>query len=801
MYTMTEKTSNKGIDIYAHILKYLVYWPWFLLSILGCLAATGLYLRYQTPMYNIQSAVLIKEQDPSQQGTNSALTAFQDMGMMTLTNNFDNELQILKSHTLVRKVVDDLHLYISHTEDRSFGYDIPLYGNEPVKVYMSPEEADALEAPILIHMDYLPSKALEVKMTYMHEGTEKVAEEKLYRFPAVVPTEVGVITFTPDSTDTRTSQRKLTVRIENPNQEAAQYSAHMQVEPVSKTTTIAQINVQNAVRQRGIDFILRLVEIYNRDANDEKNEVAQKTAEFIEERIAIIDRELGTTEDTLASFKQRARMTDLQSNAQMALQETSRYEQQLTENATQISLIRDLANYINHPSHSDEVIPAHVGIQDPNLAQVINQYNTLIVERKRLLRTSSESNPAVIHLNSGIDAMRTTVQTTVDGVLRGLQMEEKNLMREARKHEGRISEAPTQEKEYLSIARQQEIKANLYTMLLQKREENAMTLASTASNGRIIERPMAGKEPVSPPRKAYMMAALLIGIMIPTAGIYLKEQLQYRIENREDVEKITDIPILAELPKSETKPDGKGSIVIEENRNGLMEEAFRTLRTHLLFMLEGGQKVVMITSSRPGEGKSFVSGNLAVSLAYLGKKVIIVGLDIRKSGLDRVMGIPSHTHGITNYLSHPTENPLHGLILPSGIHPDLDILPRGSIPPNPTELIARPALEKAMDELKQQYDLVILDTAPIAMVTDTSLISRVADMGVYVCRSDYTPKAAFQYINIWQKQQPHLKLATVINSIDLSKRKHQIHLTYGYKYGYGQHYGYGYQDKEKGVSK
>ena len=790
---MKEKNNPGNIDFYALFFRYFIYWPWFLVSIGLCLAATYLYLQYQTPMYSIRSAVLIKEQENKQQGNNPTLSAIQDLGMMTLTNNFDNELQILKSQTLVRKVVDDLGLYISQTEDRSFGYDLPLYRNEPVKVYMNPDEAAQLESLVTLRMDYVPQQPLTVEMTYL----DKVTEHVFQKFPAVLPTDAGVITFTPDTTSHGKRPIKLIVFINNPNNSASTYSAHMQVEPISKTTTIAQISVQNEVKQRGIDFIYQLVKIYNQDANDEKNEVAQKTAEFIEERIAIIDKELGSTENTLADFKQRARLTDLQSDAQMALQETSRYEQQLTQNATQINLIQDLADYIQNPLHALEVIPAHVGIQDPNLAQVINQYNTLIVERKRLLRTSSESNPAVVNLNSGIDAMRTTVLTSVNSALRGLRMEEKNLRREARKHEGRISDAPTQEKEYLSLARQQEIKANLYTMLLQKREENAITLASTASNGRIIEIPMAGKNPVSPPTKAYMMAALLVGILLPTAGIYLKELLQYQIENRSDVEKITDVPVLAELPKSDMSQCLQGSIVIHENKNNLMEEAFRMLRTNLLFLLEGNQKVVLITSSRPGEGRSFVSGNLAVSLAYLGKKVVIVGLDIRKSGLNKVFGINSHLPGITDYLSQPEEHKLTDLILPSGISPNLDILPRGSIPPNPTELIARPALEKAIEELKKQYDLILLDTAPVAMVTDTSLISRVANIGIYICRSDYTPKAAFQYINTW-RQHTALKLATVINCIDLSKRKNSVHLNYGYKYGYGRNYGYGYE-KETGL--
>lgn len=795
---MIENSSQKGVDIYAFFFKYFVYWPWFVCSILACLTATYLYLQFQTPMYNIQAAILIKEQEHTQQGNNQALSAIQDLGMITMTNNFNNELQILKSQTLVRKAVTELGLYINQTEDRSFGYDLPLYRNEPVKVYMSPDEADLLENAVTIRMKYIPSHELESTVIYSHRGKEKTIEQTFQQFPAVLPIEIGVITFLPDTTIHSNEPMLLTTYINNPITTASQFCARMRVEPISKTTTIAQINVENTVKQRGIDFIDQLVKIYNQDANDEKNEVAQKTAEFIEERIAIINKELGSTEDTLASFKQRSRLTDLQSDAQMALQETSRYEQQLTQNSTQINLIQDLANYIHNPAHEGDVIPANVGIQDPNLAEVINQYNTLIVERKRLLRTSSESNPAAINLNSGIDAMRTTVLTTVNSVLRGLQIEEKNLQREARKHEGRISNAPNQEKEYLSIARQQEIKANLYTMLLQKREENAITLASTASNGRIIEMPMAEKEPISPKKKVSMTAALIIGIMIPVALIYLKEQLQYKIENRKDVEKITNIPVLAELPKGDVSQSTWGSIVIQENKNNLMEEAFRTLRTNLLFMLERGKKVIMITSSRPGEGKSFVSGNLAVSLAFLGKKVVIVGLDIRKSGLDKILGIQGHLPGITNYLSNPEENDLLDLIVPSQLSDNLDILPRGVIPPNPTELIARPALEKAIEELKEHYDFVLLDTAPIAMVTDSSLISRTADIGLYVCRSDYTPKAAFQYINSWQ-QTTHLKLAIVINSIDLNKRKNNIQLNYGYKYGYGHQYGYGYHDKKTGL--
>ena len=782
--TTLKNPRNEDFNVYSLIIRYAVYWPWFVGCIALCLIVSYIYLCYQIPVYSIQSAVLIKEQDSQKNKANNALSAIQDLGMMSMTNNFDNEVQILKSQTLVKKVVSDLGLYIDHRLDRKFGYDTPLYKNEPVQVYMNPEEADLLEGMVEIDLEYQPTQSLEATITYIQNGEQKELKQTFKEFPAALPTDIGVLTFTPDSIFGE-EEASMKVVISTPDQCASQYCANMTVEPISKTTTIAQINVRNTIKQRGIDFIYRLVDIYNQDANDEKNEVAQKTAEFIEDRIAIIDKELGNTEETLANFKQRSRLTDLANDAKMALEETSKYEQQLTENATQINLMQYLDNYINDTANKDEIIPANVGIEDMNLANVINQYNTMIIERKRLLRTSSKSNPAVINMNSGIEAMRTTIRTTVNSILKGLEISQKNLLREARKHEGRINDAPTQEKEYMGIARQQEIKASLYIMLLQKREENAITLASTASNGRIIENPLAEKTPISPQKDVIYLGALIVGIAVPIACLYLMHLLKYKIENRSDVEKLTTIPILAELPKSDLQNSVKGMIVIHENKNNLMEEAFRSFRTNLLFMLEATQKVVLITSSQPSEGKSFVAGNLAVSMAYLGKKVIIVGLDIRKSGLNKVFGLNGQTPGITNYLNAPEKNDLYRLIVPSGISPNLDILPRGNVPPNPTELVSRPTLENAINQLKELYDMVILDTAPIAMVTDTTIICRVADLCVYVCRADYTPKTVYKYINVMKEQFAEMKIGTVINAIDLSKLKHRMNYGYGYKY-YGE---------------
>jgi hypothetical protein len=361
-------------------------------------------------------------------------------------------------------------------------------------------------------------------------------------------------------------------------------------------------------------------------------------------------------------------------------------------------MVEFLSDYINNPANDNEVLPVNVGLSDQNLSSVIEQYNSMLIERKRLLQTSSEMNPAVINLNTGIQAMRQNVVTTVNSALEGLKIARADIERQANKFEGRISSAPIHEKEYLSMARQQEIKAALYTMLLQKREENAITLASTANNGRIIKEPLAATAPVAPKKMMILMAAMLVGLCIPAGYLYLRNLLKYKIEDRDDIESLTTVPLIAEIPLAPTP--SQGAIVVQENQNGLMEETFRSLRTNLLFMLQPEQKVILFTSTQPGEGKSFVAGNLAVSLAYLGKKVLIVGLDIRKPGLNKVFKLSTKTDGITSYLSHPESTNLEELIQHSELTTNLDIIPGGSIPPNPTELMARTALGDAIAWMK-----------------------------------------------------------------------------------------------------
>lgn len=725
--------KEEKTDFQALFFKYIIHWPWFVASVLICTGLAFAYLRYQIPVYEVSSSILIKEDD--KKSTNNALSAMQDFGMLSMTSNFDNELEILKSRTLIKKVVSRLNLYTNIAIEQSFGYDVPLYKNSPLDVFMTAEEADKLEGNIRLELIYSPTGQLTVTAFYIQNGDKQETTKSFDELPAILPLPVGVITISHnDSLPAPQEPVNLKAIISTPTAAAAGYRAGLTVAPISNTSTIATISVQNTHIQRASDFTQELIILYNQDTNTEKNEVAQKSADFIEERISIINHELGTTETELAEFKQRAGLTDM------------------------------------------------------NLTSAIDKYNNLIVERKRLLRTSSESNPAIINLNTGIEAMRHNVKTTVNSVLKGLQITRSNIDRQSRKYESRISNAPKQEQEFMSIARQQEIKATLYIMLLQKREENAITLAATANNGRIIEEPMPAGI-VSPQGKKIYMIAFVIGIGIPLGIIFLLNLLRFRIEGHTDVEKLTKVPIIGDIPLTGSNKHEESAIAVRENDNDIMTETFRSLRTNLLFMMgDPDKKVVLVTSTISGEGKTFIASNLALSLALLGKKVILVGLDIRKPGLNKLFHLSHKEKGITQYLAAPKSTDLHALIQPSGITSNLDLLLGGPIPPNPTELLARQSLEDTISTLRKEYDYIVLDTAPIGMVTDTLILSRVADASIYVCRADYTHKTDYQLINELQEHHRLPNLCTVVNGIDMKKKK------YGYYYGYGKYgkyYGYG----------
>ena len=659
-FNEAKEPKEENIDVKELLFKYLIHWPWFVGAVVACLIAAWVYLHMSTPVYNISATVLIK--DDKKGGGAGMSTELENLGLdglISSSQNIDNEIEVLRSKTIAKEVVEDLGLYISYTDKDEFP-SRNMYKTSPVQVSLTPQEAGLLEKPMIVEMILQPQGSMDVNVKVGDDEYQKHFE----KLPAVFPTDKGTLAFfqTLDSIlpSKKSSEeivgvegtvRNITAVINKPLAVAKGYCKNMTIEPTSKTTSVAVISLKNSNVQRGKDFINKLLEMYNINTNNDKNEVAQKTAEFINERISIISKELGSTEKYLESFKRGAGITDLTSDAQIALTGSAEYEKKRVENQTQINLLQDLQKYMQNEGY--EVLPSNIGLQDVNLAAAINRYNDVLVERKRLLRTSTENNPTIINLDTSIGAMKENVQVSLDRVLRGLYITKADLDREASRYSRRISEAPGQEREFVSIARQQEIKAGLYLMLLQKREENAITLAATANNAKIIDDAIADDAPVSPKGKMIYLIALVLGVGIPVGVIYLLELTKFKIEGRSDVEKLTSLPIVGDIPLTDEK---QGAIAVFENQNNLMSETFRNIRTNLQFMLDNDKKVILVTSTVSGEGKSFISANLAISLSLLGKKVVIVGLDIRKPGLNKVFNIPRKEIGITQYLANPENN-------------------------------------------------------------------------------------------------------------------------------------------------
>ena len=789
--------SEEQVNIQELLFRYLIHWPWFVVSIIICIACAWGYLRLTTPIYNISATVLIK--DEKKGGGASMSSDLEKMGLegfVSSSSNVDNEIEVLRSKSLAREVVNNLGLFVTYMDEDEFPSK-ELYHTSPVLVSLTHQEADKLPGRMEINMILQPTGALGVQITV----GEKEYRKQFDKLPAVFPTDEGTVAFFANNDtlsavcpENITKERHITAFINRPFSVLKEYVNSLSIAPTSKTTSVVVISLENTNTRRGRDYINKLLEMYNINANNDKNEVAQKTAEFIDERIGIISKELGSTEQDLENFKRSAGITDLSSEAQIALTGNAEYEKKRVENQTQINLVMDLQRYMKGNEY--EVLPSNIGLQDAASAGAIDRYNQMLVERKRLLRTSTENNPTIINLDTSIRAMRTNVQATLDATLKGLQITKENLAREASRYSRRINDAPTQERQFVSIARQQEIKSGLYLMLLQKREENAITLAATANNAKIIDEALADDNPISPKKTIVYLAALVLGVGLPVGVIYLIGLTKFKIEGRADVEKLTSLPVVGDIPLADEKT---GSIAVFENQNNLMSETFRNVRTNLQFMLENGKNVILVTSTISGEGKSFISANLAISLSLLGKKVVIVGLDIRKPGLNKVFNIPKKEHGITQYLTNTTAN-LMDFVQPSDINKNLFILPGGTVPPNPTELLARGGLEKAIETLKANFDYVILDTAPVGMVTDTLLIGRVADLSVYVCRADYTHKAEFTLINELAENNKLPNLCIAVNGLDLNSRKYGYYYgygKYGKYYGYGKRYGYGYGYGEK----
>lgn len=787
--SIQENEEKSSFDFAVIYTTLILNWKWFVLSLIICLGAAHIYLRYATPIYQAAAKLLIKEEQNGRRGNSIQSSA--NLGIISNSNGIDNEMEILKSRTLAQQAVYDLKLYTTYRHEGRIK-DHLIYGEQEVNVDMDYEHLKKLNAPMSFKITregrnyhVVGSYFVPIDDNSYNPGPVTV-DKVITALPATLGTRVGMVKFTQNGNYMLRDGESLKVTMIAPEIAAGKYVGSLSVSPSTKATSIAQLVITDEIPQRAIDYLKQLAIVYNRQANEDKNQIAVRTEQFINQRLEKINAELGNTEGQLENYKKRNNMVQLSMNASTAFSNADSYAQKLNEANTQVALLDELTKYMNEPSNRHQPIPSNVGLNDASATSLINKYNEIALQRNQLLHSASESSPTVTPLTSQLDDLQASIKRAMSQARAGLNIQRNSIASQQGKYQGQISNTPEQERILTQIGRQQEVKSGLYLMLLQKREENSISLAATADKGKLIDNPVfAGK--VTPKDSIILMIAFGLGLAIPALILFLLAFFRYKIEGHDDVAKLTKLPIIADVAIASDRAKTKADIVVHESKNNLMEEIFRSLRTNLQFLMKEHDKVILMTSTTSGEGKTFIASNVAISFSLLGKKVVLVGLDIRKPRLAELFEIDDHHHGITNLLikDNITWDDVNKQIVNSGVNSNLDLLMAGPVPPNPGELVTRKSLEETMDILKEHYDYIIIDTAPVGLVTDTLALGRIANATVYVCRADYTQKSSFGLINglAYEKKMPNMSI--VLNGVDLSKKK------YGYYYGYGKYGKYG----------
>lgn len=778
--------EENEFDLMALLRMGLANWYWFLLSIVICLGLAFFYLKSTPYVYMRTASVLIKDEKSG--GQLSASSAFEDLNMLNIKSNVDNEVLVFKSKRLMTEVARKLRLDVGYQVRRRLR-EVELYTQSPITLQFP----DATESASL-SLKVTPLSDKEVLLSDFPEQEDVVSKGSVIKahLNDTIITPVGRVVVLPTLYYTKEYYNvPLMVKKSNLQQVAQSYNGSLQSALASKTATIINLSLNDVSPTRAEDVINTLIDVYNEDVINDKNRVAINTSNFINDRLIIIEKELGGVDSDIETYKKENRLTDIVSETGIYLQSTSQYQQEGLGLDNQRTLALYIRDYLNDPSKSAELIPSNTGVSDMNIESQISEYNDLLLKRDKLISNSSDRNPVVMDLNNSLSAMRQTIIRAMDNFVTSLNIKIQNTREQEAQTMRRINAVPTQQKYVLSVERQQKIKEALYLYLLNKREENALSQSITESNARIIDPASGGSIPVSPKSNMILFAALLLGCAIPAGILWLITSLDTRVRDRKDVEGILSVPFLGEIPYRELKKGEKrNTMAVQENGRDSVSEAFRIVRTNMDFMKMETRdiQVVMLTSLNVSAGKTFVSFNLAVSLAQAGKKVVLVDLDIRKGTLSsQVQGTKV---GVTNYLSGK-ETDIDAIIHPSEYHPNLDLISNGPIPPNPAELLLSESLDQLILELKKQYDYVILDNVPSNMIADAVIVNRVADLTLYVIRAGSMDRRQLPEVEKLYRQQKLRNMAVLLNGVKYN------HSRYGYyKYGYSYGYGYGL-DKKK----
>lgn len=793
--------DNKGKDINSKDRTYLTmlldyflqYWKLFALSIICCFAVAFVYLKYSPRLYRVNAKILLK--DDKKGAFNSQADMLADFGYQPTNSSMENEIEVLGSKSVVLAAVKRAGLYIKYVNNGTL-IDKPISkATSRINAAIEEKLLDSLSSSVNINLELGEDSLYMMSYSHYCNKTKKVVESKpvkITTYPYALTTEVGDILLEENPNGVLLDE--VTISIYNPLSMASYYQGSIAIAPVSKTASVAIISVTDNVPDNGIDFINSLILCYNIQSNEDKNIVAQKTEEFISARIKIIGEDLRAQEKNLASYKKDNKFINPAVDVERLLNNESNYTERLQDITIQLQQVDYLLKYLKDKKNDKQAIPTIVGLSSESaLTSFITHYNLEVAKRNQLLTTATEENPLVLSANSKIEAAQKDIIEVLETLSSSINMRKNALEGVSGEFTQRASQTPAVERIYADLTRERDIKSQLYVMLLQKYEENALALAVTADNLKCIEKASGGGL-VSPNSKTAYTLALFIGIFLPIAFIYLTETLETKIKRLDDIEKYCKLPIVGCIPElAILKKSGKRHLVVKEGENDIMAEAFRSIRTNLHFLIQKNSgSVVMFTSSTSGEGKTFVSSNYAMSLAVMGKKVLYMGLDIRRPRLAEVFGLDPTKEGITSFLASDGNDlsMLDSYIQPSEINPNLYLLTAGIIPPNPAELLAKDTLDKAIAYLSKKFDYLVLDTAPIGLVSDSLILGRVADAAVYVVRVKYTQKADLEYLERIASDGKLKNVSLVVNADDMNVS--------GSRYGskrrrYGSsYYGYGY---------
>lgn len=769
-------TSSETINLRAEIEKYLIHWKWFLISSFICLALSVLYLKTQKNQFETFASILVKEDG----GASTDLKVFQDMTSLGLRggNNVYDEIEVLKSRALTRKYVEKLNLNIRLLKSQGLK-EVELYGTKnPLRVKVLSDLKQLNQLDTFININILD----EYQFKYTIEEGE---EEQLAKFGEKI--KVGDTKFVLLPNDNGLLEGEYLLEFNKLDDVIESYRKKIMINSIDTDSNIVSLSMNSPVKEKAQLVLNTLIDLYNQMTIDDQNLVGKKTDQFISKRLEVIKGELDDVDRLEELYKKDKQITDIKIQSQLFVDSKSKNEEEVFKKETELRLVNFMIQNIQeNPKEDFSLLPANILIENNvQLGTEIGKYNELLFERNRLLRTSSIYNPVVQNLNKELKSFIENINQSLLNSKKQLEIGLNSLKSIENQFNNRISSLPKQVREYRGILRRQEIIAQLYSYLLQKKEENEITMAVTVAKSKVIDRAYSNAKPVGPKKKVIALAGLVIGLLIPLVIIYITDLLDTKLKSKKDLENTVSIPYLGDIPLDKTGE----KIVVKKGSRSSVAEAFRLLRTNLDFMLTSiGRKckTIFVTSTISGEGKTFVAVNTGASIALTGKKVLLIGMDLRAPKITQYLDLPNR-NGVTNYLVDK-EIELDDLVHPLEGHDSLYILSSGVVPPNPAELLLSPRLEELFVVLKQSFDYIVVDTAPVNLVTDTLMISKHADLVLYTSRANYLDKRFLEVPERLYQEKRLPNMAFLLNALDYTR---------GYGYGYGG-YGYPKEHEQKG---